>query len=110
MNKTGFLLILVILTASWVWDMYFTSANPAAVMRWMIGGAIGGLVFAIVTVFNKHWAGVTAPAYCLLQGLFLGGLSSTLEARYPGIVIQAVGLTFGTLVTLLLAIARDSSR
>ena len=102
-NKTGILLILVVLAASWVWDMYFTSANPGAVMPWMIGGAIGGLVFAVVTVFKKHWAGVTAPAYCLLQGLFLGGLSSTLEARYPGIVIQAVGLTFGTLVALLLA-------
>ena len=102
-NKSGILLILVVLAASWVWDMYFTSANPGAVMPWMIGGAIGGLVFAVVTVFKKHWAGVTAPAYCLLQGLFLGGLSSTLEARYPGIVIQAVGLTFGTLVALLLA-------
>jgi uncharacterized YccA/Bax inhibitor family protein len=39
----------------------------------------------------------------LLEGLFLGGISAIFEMRYPGIVIQAVGLTFGTLAMLLLA-------
>ena len=46
---------------------------------------------------------MTAPIYALFEGLFLGGISATLEARFPGIVIQAVGLTFGTLFGLLLA-------
>ncbi len=103
-NKTGFLLILTVLAASWVWDQFFASGgNPAAVMPWVMGGAIGGFIFGLVTVFKKTWAGVTAPIYCILEGLFLGGLSSILEARYPGIVVQAVGLTFGTLFMLLLA-------
>jgi uncharacterized YccA/Bax inhibitor family protein len=46
---------------------------------------------------------VTAPIYALLEGLVLGGLSATIELRYPGIAIQAVGLTFGTLFVLLMA-------
>ena len=46
---------------------------------------------------------MTAPIYALLEGLVLGGLSATIELRYPGIAIQAVGLTFGTLFVLLMA-------
>lgn len=102
-NKTGILLILVIVTASWTWNMYLTSANPAAVMPWMWGGVIGGFIFGLVTAFKKTWAPVTAPIYALLEGLFLGALSSIMEARFPGIVIQAVGLTFGILFALLFA-------
>ena len=54
------------------------------------GGAIGGLIVALVTVFKKAWAPVTAPLYALFEGLFLGGISAMFEARCPGIVIQAV--------------------
>ena len=57
----------------------------------------------MVTVFKKEWSPVTAPIYALLEGLVLGGLSAVLELRYPGIAIQAVSLTFGTLFVLLIA-------
>ena len=39
----------------------------------------------------------------MLEGLFIGAVSALYEVRYPGIVMQAVGLTFGTLIALLLA-------
>ncbi len=102
-NKTAILLCCLLLTAGWTWNMFYTSGNPAAVMPWMIGGAIGGLVVALITIFKKTAAPITAPIYALLEGLFIGGISSIFEARYPGIVIQAVGLTFGTLFALLFA-------
>jgi uncharacterized YccA/Bax inhibitor family protein len=102
-NKTAFLLVLVVLGAAWTWRSFFTTADPALAMRWMLGGALGGLVLALVTVFKKTWAAVTGPLYALAEGLFLGGLSAVMEARYPGIVLQAVGLTFGTLFGLLMA-------
>jgi uncharacterized YccA/Bax inhibitor family protein len=57
----------------------------------------------MVTTFKKQWSPVTAPIYALLEGLVLGGLSAMLELRYPGIAIQAVSLTFGTLFVLLIA-------
>src|SRR6267143_1456021 len=69
----------------------------------MIGGLFGGFVVALVTIFKKEWSPVTAPVYALLEGLALGGISAMFELRYPGIAIQAVGLTFGTLFVLLLA-------
>jgi uncharacterized YccA/Bax inhibitor family protein len=68
----------------------------------MLAGVIGGFLCAMVTVFKKEWSAVTAPLYALLEGLALGGISAVVDLRYPGIAIQAVGLTFGTLFVLLL--------
>jgi len=100
-NKTGILLVSAIATAGWIWLKFMQSRDLADVYPWMIGGMIGGLVFAMITIFKKEWAPVTAPAYALLEGLVLGGLSAVFELRYPGIAIQAVGLTFGTLFVML---------
>ena len=102
-NKTGILLVLAIASAGWTWYLFNQSLNTADVMPWMMGGLIGGFIFALITIFKKEWAPVTAPAYALLEGLALGGISASFEIRYPGIAIQAVGLTFGTLFVLLLA-------
>lgn len=102
-NKTALLLLFVVAPAFYVWRIFFQSGNPAAVMPYVLGGAIGGLIVAIVTAFKKEWSPVTAPIYAVLEGLFLGGISATFEARWPGIVVQAVALTFGTLFCLLMA-------
>jgi uncharacterized YccA/Bax inhibitor family protein len=102
-NKTAILLALVFTTAMYTWGRFYSTGNPADIMPLLIGGGIGGLVVCLVTVFKKEWAGITAPIYALLEGLVVGGLSAIFEVKYPGIVIQAVGLTFGTLAALLLA-------
>lgn len=98
-HKTGISLLVLLFAAAFVWNGGLGDATPLAVM----GGAIGGLVLALVTVFKKTWAPITTPLYAAAQGLFLGGISAIYEARYPGIVINAVGLTMGTLAALLLA-------
>lgn len=102
-NKTGFLLAFLILSASYTWNIYFKTNNPASITPWLIGGGIGGFIVAMVTTFKKNLSPITAPVYAVLEGLFLGSLSAFFESRFPGIVIQAVGLTFGTLFALLLA-------
>jgi uncharacterized YccA/Bax inhibitor family protein len=99
-HRTFVLLALVVTTASYTWYVA-ASAGPGAALPWMGLGAIGGLVMAIATVVKKTWSPYTAPVYALLEGLFLGGISALLELRFPGVVIQAVGLTFGTLFCLL---------
>src|SRR5688500_16562452 len=100
-NKTAILLFCVLFTASWTWSLFF--ARSPLVFPLMIAGVVGGLIFALITSFKKDWAMVTAPAYALLEGLALGGISSMMEARFPNIVIQAVALTFCTLFALLSA-------
>jgi uncharacterized YccA/Bax inhibitor family protein len=102
-NKTAFLLILALIGAMFSWSQYTGPASAAALTPWMIGGAIGGLIVALVTVFKKEWSPITAPVYALLEGVFIGAISVIFEARFPGIVMQAVGLTFGTMAALLLA-------
>jgi uncharacterized YccA/Bax inhibitor family protein len=102
-NKAVLLLLCVLVTATWVWNLYYRTLNPAAVTPWLAGGAIGGLIVGFITIFKKTWAPVTAPLYALLEGLVIGGLSALFEAQFSGIVIQAVGLTFGTCLALLLA-------
>jgi uncharacterized YccA/Bax inhibitor family protein len=102
-NKTGILLVCALATAAYTWHNFLQSRDPADIMPSMLIGGIGGLIFAIVTIFKKEWSPVTAPIYALLEGLILGGLSALLELRFPGIAMQAVALTFGTLFVLLLA-------
>ena len=101
-NKTIALLALVVIGASYTWNLFYNQ-GPEAVQPWMIGGLIGGFVFAMITIFKADWAPKTAPVYAVLEGLALGGISAFFETRFPGIVIQAVGLTFGTLFALLFA-------
>ncbi len=102
-NRTGILLLCAVATASWTWHLFLQSREMAAVEPLMLGGLFGGLIFAMATIFKKEWSPVTAPIYALLEGLVLGGVSAAFDLRYPGLAIQAVGLTFGTLFVLLLA-------
>ena len=95
-NKSFILLFLVMLTSSWVWS------NPTALVSFLLPALVGGFVAALVTIFKKEWSPVTAPIYALLEGIVLGAVSIIFEQSYPGIVIQAVGLTLGTLCALLI--------
>src|ERR1035438_3134115 len=101
-NKTGILLICAIATAGWTWHLFLQSRDFSDIAPLMIGGLFGGFIVAMVTIFKKEWSPVTAPIYALLEGLALGGISAAFDLRYPGIGIEAVGLTFGTLFVLLL--------
>ena len=99
-NKTALALLLLFITASFVWNQ---ATAGAPVGLWIGVGVVGGLITALITVFKRTWAPITTPAYAALEGLALGGISAMFEANYPGIVSQAVFLTFGTLGALLLA-------
>jgi len=100
-NRTGILLICAFATAAYTWRAFMQTHDPADVSGLLMVGVFGGFITAMVTIFKQSWAPITAPIYALLEGLFLGGISAFLEQRYPGIAVQAVGLTFGTLLTML---------
>ena len=101
-NKTAILLLLVFISASYTWGK-FSVDNPAAIQPWIMAGLIVGLILALITVFKKTAAPITTPLYALAEGLVLGGVSAFFDKMFPGIVIQAVALTFGTLFALLIA-------
>ncbi len=81
----------------------YSAINPGALYPWLIGSAIGGFVIAMITVFKKTAAPITAPIYAAVEGILLGILSAFYEMQFPGLVFQAILLTFGTLFALLFA-------
>jgi len=99
-NKTMLALALVIVAAAYTWNL---GVEDPRVNGLVMLGVFGGFVAAIATSFRPTWAPYTTPVYAVLEGLALGGISVNFEARYPGLVAQAVFLTFGTLGALLLA-------
>jgi len=99
-NKTGFSLLILIAAAAFTWSRAL-AGEPVGLYA-LVGG-VGGFVVALATIFKPVWAPVTTPLYAALEGLLLGAISAIYEARYPGLPMNAVALTFGTLVALLAA-------
>lgn len=100
-NRSVLLLVLVAGTATGVWA--YSNTQPSAIYPAVMIGALGGFVVAMVTSFKKDWAPLTSPIYAVLEGLFIGGISLVMEQRFPGLVLQAVLLTFGVMFALLAA-------
>ena len=98
--KTGLLVVILLLAAAYTWSQ--AAAGPTTlVYGLLIAGMIGGFITALVTIFIPKVSPFTAPVYAALQGLFLGAISAAFEASYPGLVIQAVGLSVGVLAVML---------
>lgn len=104
-NKFGFLMLMVIAGAAYNWHL-FEQGQPSMVTTLLMVGVFGGLITGIVISFKPNWAGYLAPLYGLLEGLFIGGISAILNAafaeKYPGLIMQAVGLTFGVAIAMFL--------
>jgi uncharacterized YccA/Bax inhibitor family protein len=94
-NKTIFLFFLMMITTSISFIM------PTMFLLYV--GGIGGLIAVLIAVFKPQWSPTIAPGYALFESLFLGTVSFFfMDQFYEGIVYQAVGLTMGTLLTMLL--------
>jgi len=106
-NKTILSFLLLILGAFYTWSKFFSVVDPAVgaslVYPYLIGGGIAGFILGIVTIFKKEWSQYTVPVYAVLEGLFLGGISAIVEARFAnqGLVLRAVTLTFGVFFIML---------
>ncbi|TAF50415.1 MAG: Bax inhibitor-1/YccA family protein, partial [Sphingobacteriia bacterium] len=105
LNKFGFMLLLLLAGAVYTWQLV-DAGKANTVQTLMMVGVFGGLIMAIAMMFKPTWAPYLAPAYAILEGLFLGGISAVMNAafaeKYPGLVMQAVGLTFGVAIAMFL--------
>ena len=70
MNKFGFLLLMVMASAMFIWNIYAEGNFQTATTLMLVGG-IGGFILALVIMFKPTWAGYIVPAYGILEGLFL---------------------------------------
>lgn len=101
-NKTAILGLMVFVSAMFTWNLYAESVDFLLIKPYVIGGSVLALIVAFIIIFNKTNAPYLAPVYCFLEGLALGGLSALMDQSFPGIVLQAIVLTFGILFSLLL--------
>jgi uncharacterized YccA/Bax inhibitor family protein len=95
-NKTGILLLLCMGTAAYAWT------HPEFRGPLLLVGLLGGLIACLVGTFKPATAPIAAPIYALLEGLALGAISQVVQQRYPGIVVNAMLLTFGVLGVMLM--------
>jgi uncharacterized YccA/Bax inhibitor family protein len=98
--KTTLLVMILLVTAAYTWSQAAAGHSTIA-YGLLIAGAIGGFITALVTIFIPKVSPFTAPIYAALEGLVLGAISAVFETAYPGIVIQAVGLSIGVLAVML---------
>jgi len=98
-NITAFLGILLVASAAFTWSRFSLGYTDIAMM--LTGaGLIVGFILALVIAFTR--IKYLIPVYAVCEGMFLGGVSATFEASYPGIVSQAVAGTFAALFSMLI--------
>lgn len=100
-NKTFILALLLVISGGFSWQ--FVQANPQLSGMLSIGSALVGFVLVMASSFKPTWSPVVAPAYGLVEGVFVGVISARYSALYDGIVLQAALLTLGILFALLFA-------
>ena len=93
-NKTLILFAILAVTT------YYSYINPS--QTFLLVGAIGGLIAFFIAMFKPHLSPTVAPVYATLEGLFVGTISAMYAGAYEGIVFQAISLTLGTLLTMLM--------
>jgi uncharacterized YccA/Bax inhibitor family protein len=98
--KTTILVAILLATGAYTWSLAAADNMPVA-YGLAIVGCLGGFIVALVTIFIPKVSPFTSPIYAALEGLFLGAISAVFEAMYPGIVVQAVGLSIGVLAVML---------
>ncbi|MBN2280073.1 MAG: Bax inhibitor-1/YccA family protein [Candidatus Marinimicrobia bacterium] len=101
LNKAFLLFFILLAGAGLTWTKAMNSWNVVSILPWLAVGLIGGLVSGLITSFNPKGARISAPIYAVFEGLLLGAISAIFEMRYPGIVLRAVFLTFGTMGAML---------
>lgn len=97
LNKLGFLLLMMSGSTIFSWSQFNKGTDP---MPMLLIGVFGGLALALVMAFKKQWSPYIAPAYAIMEGLFVGTISAMYDYAYPGLPMQAVALTL--LVTLVM--------
>lgn len=100
-NKAAFLGLLVFGVALYAWNSLIDLQEMTMVQPYLLIGGIGGFITALIIIFKKTLSMYLAPVYAIFEGLFLGAVSSYMELMAPGIVGQALIVTFGILFAML---------
>ena len=94
MRNFGILFMLMLVSTLFAWNQFYKGNSP---MPLLVTGGVGILVLSLLMSFKKEWSPFLAPIYGIILGLFVGSVSAMYDyafrTKYPGLVMQAVGLT-----------------
>jgi len=96
-TKTGISFLVLVVTASLTWALPGYTGAALALPAVLIA-----LVLGLVISFKQIANPIATLSYAALYGVALGAISEVFEARYQGIVMQAVIGTFGVFAGMLI--------
>lgn len=104
MAKTFILLGLVAVGMVYAWaGLPGIGFSETVIYPLLTGSFVAAVGLLIATSFRPEYASVTGPVYALLQGVVMGIVTRILDARYPGLPMQAAVLTVATMGVMLVA-------
>ena len=103
--RTAGMFAVILATGALSWSLVTSSDEATFSLGAMavFAGAIGAFVLGLVNSFKRAPSPALILAYAAFEGLLLGGFSGIMEARYEGIVVQAVLATLATFGAMLAA-------
>ncbi|WP_420571892.1 Bax inhibitor-1/YccA family membrane protein [Kordia sp.] len=97
--KTIFCLMIVCLSASVIWKLYFDGVH----IKWFTtGGIIAAIICSILLSYKREWVIPLTILYAIAKGLFVGGFSAYVHKSIPYLPFQAVIVTIATFLVMLL--------
>ena len=120
LSAAAILLGILVVAGGFAWQSVdvITQRNPltgetvvtSGLPGWIIIAALAGFGIGILTVFKPKVARITGPIYAVLLGSVAGAISHFYEVQFHGIVLQAIGLTVGVFVMMLVLYATRTIR
>jgi uncharacterized YccA/Bax inhibitor family protein len=102
MRKTFLLLAILAVAMVYAWaGLPPLGLSQSVVYPLLTGSFVVGVILLVATSFRPEYAVITGPVYAAMQGLVLGTVTLILNARYPGLPLQAALLTVVTLGVML---------
>jgi uncharacterized YccA/Bax inhibitor family protein len=99
-SKSLILFALCVGSGFFGWNL--ASQNHPLIGAFILGSIIAAFIVALITIFKKTVSPYTSPIYAVLEGFALGAISQFYEKAFEGIVLQALLLTGGIFVSMLL--------
>lgn len=99
-TKSILMMLLAIIAGYIGWATIAAAQMGAAYM--LIGGILIAFIVSLIIIFVKKTSPILAPIYALIEGFVLGAISYTYEVQFGGIVLQAILLTAGIFLAMLL--------
>ena len=101
--RTAGMFAVILATGALSWSLVTNEATFALGAMAVFAGVVGSFILGMVNSFKREPSAALILAYAAFEGLLLGGFSGIMEARYEGIVVQAVLATLATFGVMLAA-------